>query len=381
MTAPTSPISYQQALALAAADLAAARTAPNPTVSLATLSEQVIAGRDNASAWAKAQIQRLWVAVNPYDAAQVSDFAVAAAGLMASAQSAASQVAAAGQTQQLLALGVTAGGVAATPINVRAPGIAIKNGQMVLKHSTSHVDYDGTDDKSKVTTADKTTEAIFQRPAETYRYLRSQGASPSDAGTQASQRVDSLIDDNLMLTQRLAQQQILTQAVDLDTGKTASGPRITGYRRVIHPELSRSGTCGLCIAASDRLYKVAELMPIHANCKCTVAAATEEHDPGDDLNAIDFAQLYKHGGGTSAAHLKRTRYQVDEHGELGPVLVPKKASKPRSKKPRVKEQAADVARRNLGTYREKLDELRAQGASEDSPKVVYLKKLIDKFAT
>jgi hypothetical protein len=29
---------------------------------------------------------------------------------------------------------------------------------------------------------------------------------------------------------------------------------ITGYRRVIHPEVSKGGSCGLCIAASDRVY-------------------------------------------------------------------------------------------------------------------------------
>ena len=59
---------------------------------------------------------------------------------------------------------------------------------------------------------------------------------------------------------------------------------------------------------------------------------TEDYDPADELNAVDLSQLYRDSGGTSGAHLKRTRYQVDEHGELGPVLVPKAKYKPRTAK-------------------------------------------------
>jgi hypothetical protein len=46
----------------------------------------------------------------------------------------------------------------------------------------------------------------------------------------------------------------------------AAAEDVTGYRRVIHPELSKSGTCGLCVAAADRIYYVDDLMPIHTNC-------------------------------------------------------------------------------------------------------------------
>lgn len=63
------------------------------------------------------------------------------------------------------------------------------------------------------------------------------------------------------------------------------------------------------IAAADRVYKVKKLRPIHANCKCTVAPVTTEHDPGDELNKADLQKLYDEAGGTLAAHLKRTRYR------------------------------------------------------------------------
>jgi hypothetical protein len=62
------------------------------------------------------------------------------------------------------------------------------------------------------------------------------------------------------------------------------GPRrphdIRGYRRVIHPELSKGGTCGLCVAASDRIYHVSELRAVHGRCECTTLPIVGEQDPG-----------------------------------------------------------------------------------------------------
>lgn len=332
MTAPTanSSFTYRDALAQAAA-IVAARSAPaDPTHTLAVTSDQIIAARESTAVWAKKAIQGLWATVNPYNDAAVQAFARQAANLMASAQTAVSRVAAAGQSQQLAAMGITVTGMPSAPLDVRAPAAVVKAGQLVLHQHAVSVNYAGPGADVDVSKADMTTASVFQRPAETYRYTKSiDGADPAG---QASDRIDILIDDNLMLSQRLAQQQVLVQAVDLDTGKTKSGAKVTGYRRVIHPEQSRGGTCGMCIAASDRIYHVAQLMPIHANCKCTIAAVTEDYDPADDLNAVDLRQLYKHGGGNTVAHLKRTRYQVDDHGELGPVLVPSKKYKPRPAK-------------------------------------------------
>jgi hypothetical protein len=98
-------------------------------------------------------------------------------------------------------------------------------------------------------------------------------------------------------------------------------PRIRGYRRILRPYLSEGGSCGLCIAAADRIYKREDLLPIHAKCKCITLPVTKAADPGLKLNTDDLAQLYTDAGGTSRAKLKRTRYRIEEHGELGPVLV------------------------------------------------------------
>jgi hypothetical protein len=388
MSAPlSSPLSYGQAAAVAAAMAAAGSSTPDPVAVAAAMSEQIISKGEQVASWAKKAIRQLWATVNPYDEKQVLAFAAQAAAIMESAQTAAGRVAAAAQAQQLASVGVVVNGVPTAPVDVRAPAAIIKRGQLVLHHGAASVDYAGTDGTAEVSKADMSTQGVFTRPAAVFRYAKSQDAA--DAAEQAGQRIDSLVDDNLMLAQRLAQQQVLVQAVDLDSGRTRNGVKIIGYRRIIHPELSRSGTCGMCIAASDRIYKVAELMPIHAHCKCTIAAVTEDYDPADDLNAVDLNQLYKAAGGTSAAHLKRTRYKVDDHGELGPVLVPDKTYKPRSDKSKVRaagtgtsgttESKADVAARHVPLLEQNLANLREMGHGEDSPQVTYHKEQIDRL--
>lgn len=97
---------------------------------------------------------------------------------------------------------------------------------------------------------------------------------------------------------------------------------ITGWRRVIHPELAKGGSCGLCVAASDRLYGPKEPMPLHAHCNCVPMPVYDDKDPGSLLNDTDLRRLYSEAGSTGAADLKRSRYKVTEHGELGPLLSP-----------------------------------------------------------
>lgn len=386
----SAPLNYDEAAAAAAA-IHAAKAGQDPVAVLAAMAEQTIGARDNASQWAKNAIRQLWATVNPYSDAQVQAFAQQAAALMQSAQTGGARTAAAAQQHQLAAVGVTVSAAPSNPVNVRAPSAVIKAGQLVLLAGAVSVNYAGPGADRKVTAADMSTAGIFLRPAAVFRYAATQpGIDPAQA---AAERIDSLVDDNLMLAQRLAAQQVIVQAVDLDSGNTRNGrkagPRIVGYRRVIHPERSRGGTCGLCIAAADRIYHVAQLMPIHDGCKCTVAAVTEDYDPADDLNAVDLSQLYKHAGGTSAPHLKRTRYQVDQHGELGPVLVPAKTYKPRTAASKRRAGATalqteqpspkEFAKHQIGVLETNLAKMRAEGVPEDSPKIAYHEQMIAKF--
>lgn len=130
----------------------------------------------------------------------------------------------------------------------------------------------------------------------------------------AADRAAAAADYDTQLAVRKQENAVLTRA-------GAQG-LITGYRRVIHPELSAGHTCGLCVAASDRLYGPHEPRPIHRRCHCAVLPVVDGLDPGSALNQRDLGRLYEDAGGQGRQKLAATRYQIDEHGELGPVLNP-----------------------------------------------------------
>lgn len=169
--------------------------------------------------------------------------------------------------------------------------------------------------------SDSNTDRVFTRAAVTYRFRRSEGATDAQAQAAAQQRIDSILDGNLQITRRLAEHQALEQARAIDLDRP-----IVGYRRIIHPEMSVGGVCGLCIVAADLTYKLETLKAIHENCWCTVMPVFEDYDPGYNLNGEDLGKLYEAAGGNTRDKLKRTRYLIEEHEELGPMLVPAKGS-------------------------------------------------------
>lgn len=151
---------------------------------------------------------------------------------------------------------------------------------------------------------------VYERPVRDYRYHRFQGLDDAAAKDRGRVRLLTLADSDVAMAMREASRQVLD-----------GHPQVRGYRRVIHPELSAGGVCGLCIAASDRVYHRGELLPLHGRCKCTVSPIVDGSDPGSSLNAADLSALYARAGGTDRAKLKRVRYQIQAHGELGPVLT------------------------------------------------------------
>jgi hypothetical protein len=137
--------------------------------------------------------------------------------------------------------------------------------------------------------------------------------SPVEA---AISRVEDVAAMDVQLTDRDQSGKFLTEHADHRD--------IRGWRRVVHPEMSKDGSCGLCIAISDRVYHVRELREVHGGCACTTLPIVGSLDPGNSLNNLDLKTLYKEAGGsTSREALKYTRYQVNEHGELGAVLTHK----------------------------------------------------------
>lgn len=151
---------------------------------------------------------------------------------------------------------------------------------------------------------------VYARPAEQYLWAISQGKTDAEAMKIALKRVEVLAAADLAAAERDELQMIWNLT-----------PDIVGHRRIIHPELSASGTCGLCIVAATRFYSTDELLPLHNNCKCTSLPVVAGNDPGLRLNEADLKEIYAAAGSTAAEDLKNTRVTVKENGELGPILV------------------------------------------------------------
>lgn len=155
-----------------------------------------------------------------------------------------------------------------------------------------------------------TADEAYARLAGQYRWLRSEGRTTAEALQVVRARLDRMVATDVALASR--EQARLTLASN----------QVTQYRRVIRPELSRTGACGLCIAASDQVYSTMDLLPLHGGCNCEVLPVVGGEDPGRDLNTADLENLYAAAGDTTGGReLKRVRVQVVEHGELGPSLT------------------------------------------------------------
>jgi hypothetical protein len=48
---------------------------------------------------------------------------------------------------------------------------------------------------------------------------------------------------------------------------------------------------------------------------------TAKFDP-QSINDVDFGKIYSDAGSTAAEDLRATRYKIDQHGEIGPVIRP-----------------------------------------------------------
>lgn len=151
---------------------------------------------------------------------------------------------------------------------------------------------------------------VYGRVADQYRYQRSLGKSEGESLDSAVARAEELAETDVQLAQRGQAQKFM------------KAKRVSGWRRIIHPELSLGGTCGLCAAASSRFYHREDLMPLHNRCHCSVAPIVNSIDPGQILNKADLNKLYEQAGGTNRSKLKKVKYVVHQNEELGPVLAP-----------------------------------------------------------
>jgi hypothetical protein len=187
----------------------------------------------------------------------------------------------------------------------------------------------GAIDVTNLRGGDVTHAGAYGRVADTYRWQQSRLDSaakailtdPNPTPPTLQSPIDAALDRAAAVAGRDAQLTLQQQAQQTMRAGHAQG-LITGWRRVVHPELSKTGTCGLCIAASDRVYSTGDLMPLHDHCHCLPVPITATSDPGLQLDEAAFRRLYGEAGGTTREALKKTRYQITDHGELGPVLAP-----------------------------------------------------------
>lgn len=146
---------------------------------------------------------------------------------------------------------------------------------------------------------------VYVRLGADFRWRRSTGLEAAAAQSATLTRAGVMADTDMGLAFR-------RQVVDFNQRRGVSR-----YRRVIRSEKP----CGLCLAASDRLYSKSDLLPLHGRCRCGVMPVSYASDPGTTLSNADLPELYKAAGGTTAEQLKKVR--VVQHGELGPLLVEK----------------------------------------------------------
>ena len=131
----TAPLTYEDALAAAAALQASVTTSEVLLATMMSVSESVIMAREAAAAYAKALILGLWRDVDPYSGRAVQGFAAGAADVMATAQTVAARAAGAGQEQLLTSMGERTTATPSDPIDVRAPRVDVVDGRVVLRRA------------------------------------------------------------------------------------------------------------------------------------------------------------------------------------------------------------------------------------------------------
>lgn len=182
----------------------------------------------------------------------------------------------------------------------------------------------------------------YGRVADGYRYaVVAKGDTEEKAQQRAQLRMELIVATDVTLAVR---EQYRKSLGNLNG--------VTGWRRILHPELSKTGPCALCVVAADRVYKKEDLLPLHNFCVCEVLPVIGKLDPGFTLNGDDLSRLYDAAGGNTREALRRVSVVLTEHAELGPILVDG-AQHYRGPREVAKTQTTDDATR----YRAQLDAL------------------------
>ena len=153
---------------------------------------------------------------------------------------------------------------------------------------------------------------VYLRPAVTARTAIARGRTFAEAMQAARARATSAANTDVALAGRGAAQAAMERH-----------PAIVGYRRV--PDAT---ACTFCLVASTQRYHVSDLMPLHNNCRCTVAPIISDRDQhvigAAPERLQEIAAELKAQGVISPGvygHSPADVIDVHMHGELGPVLT------------------------------------------------------------
>jgi len=156
------------------------------------------------------------------------------------------------------------------------------------------------------------TSMVYRRPFVDMRTALSKGKNVSEAIEAGARRANSLASTEVQLARRGA-----------GLKARSANDNIVGYVRT----LTGLENCGLCYVASTQRYTRGNLLPIHPGCDCGEMPIYGNQDPGQVINDIRLEAAHENvqqrfgisdRGGREIDYRK---IQIQEHGEMGPVLT------------------------------------------------------------
>jgi hypothetical protein len=158
---------------------------------------------------------------------------------------------------------------------------------------------------------------VYRRPFTQLYHQLSQGNQLTESVDASVVRLKEIAEFDLQQTYAAAAKETLTSISD-------SAPVTYWQRVLVGPE-----NCAMCVLASTQRYHIGTLNPIHPGCNCEVQPGYGS-DPGQVLDEQRLAQVHAAAtdltgqsdfGGREPDYRKILTTIVEDHGELGPLLV------------------------------------------------------------
>lgn len=203
----------------------------------------------------------------------------------------------------------TAAAATVTAAQTTSAGLALGFVRSYVELADGPLDVDGldpADDAAGARGGGVTPIDVYRRPVVVARTAIASGQSFGAAIAAGRARASTLANDDVVLAQRSGTSRAMDRA----------GDRVVGYRRV-----PRRGACSLCLAASTQRYRKRDLLPRHTRCHCGVLPLVGTRDPGRILEPELLAELKAASKRDDWWADSRLKAVVEDHGELGPVLV------------------------------------------------------------